>query len=103
MKNFSIAMKRFISNKNTVTILCTIAAILVLWVGYNMRVKSATKPVKVPYAVNTIEPQQQITKEDIDYMYVARDNLSEVYYRDVDDIIGKYVKLESTIHEGSFF
>ena len=103
MNNLTMKIKKILSNKNVVTILGFILIGIILIVAYNMRLNADLAPVKVPYAVNTIEPQQQITKEDIDYMYVARDNLSEVYYRDVDYIVGKYVKLESTIHEGSFF
>ena len=43
-------LKRFIGNKNTVTILCVIAGIVVLYVGYNYRVKSKINPTRVPYA-----------------------------------------------------
>lgn len=103
MKNFSIAMKRFISNKNTVTILCTIAAILVLWVGYNMRVKSATKPVKVPYAKVEIQPRTLITESMIGYMEVPQSMVSTNVIRINADIIGKYSNYNTLIPQGSMF
>lgn len=103
MKNLSITIKRFISNKNTVTILCTIAAILVLWVGYNMRVKSATTPVKVPYAKVEIQPRTLITESMIGYMEVPQSMVSTNVIRVNSEIIGKYSNYNTLIPQGSMF
>ena len=54
MNNMKTGLKRALTNKNTVTILGVILAVIVLYVGYNWRVKSATNPISVPYAVKTI-------------------------------------------------
>ena len=58
-------LKRFISNKNTVTIICVVAGVAVLYIGYNYRVSSAINPTTVPYARNTLEARHVITAEDI--------------------------------------
>ena len=66
-------LKRFIGNKNTVTILCVVAGVVVLYVGYNYRVSSAINPTTIPYARNTLEARHVITAEDIGYMEVNSD------------------------------
>ena len=50
MGNISISIKRFLGNKNTVTILGVIVGIIVLYVGYNWRVNQAVEPQTVPFA-----------------------------------------------------
>ena len=45
-----ISIKRFLGNKNTVTILGVIIGIVVLYFGYNIRVKQAVEPQQIPYA-----------------------------------------------------
>ena len=50
MNNMIIRFKRFIGNKNTVSILTMIVGIGVLIIGYNYRVNSKINPVTVPYA-----------------------------------------------------
>ena len=62
MKNVMIALKRFFSNKNTVTILCVLAIVLVLYFGYNYRINQATQPMMVPYARTEIQPRTLITE-----------------------------------------
>ena len=54
MNSFLIKLKRYIGNKNTVTILCVVAGFIVLAVGYNWRVKEAIKPETIPYAKKNI-------------------------------------------------
>ena len=43
MENLKVTLKRFLSNKNTVTIICGVLAILVLYIAYNARIKSLFK------------------------------------------------------------
>ena len=71
MGNILVKIKRFLSNKNTVTILCVLGGILVLYIGYNWCVSSATEPVRIPYAKTTLSSRQVITADDIGYMEVA--------------------------------
>ena len=63
MNNMKTGLKRALTNKNTVTILGVILAVIVLYVGYNWRVKSATNPISVPYAVKTISAGTEITED----------------------------------------
>ena len=65
MNSTSIKVKKFLSNRNTVTIICAIIGIIVLYVGYTMRIQSAVEPVSIPYAKVTIQPRMKITEEMI--------------------------------------
>ena len=47
----------------TITIICAIIGIIVLYVGYTMRIQSAVEPVSIPYAKVTIQPRMKITEE----------------------------------------
>ncbi len=50
MGSVLIAIKRFLKNRNTVTILAIIASLGVLYAAYHFRIKKATDPVNVAYA-----------------------------------------------------
>ena len=103
MNNFTLKLKMFFKNKNTVTILCALLAIGVLIVGYNWRVKEAIKPVKVPYAIKTIQPRTEITKDSFGYKEVARASLSDDVITDVKKLIGYYSSASTIIPKGSMF
>ena len=59
MGNLSTGIKKFLQNKNTVTVLGVVVAIIILYVAYNMRVQSAINPINVPYAKEQISPGTQ--------------------------------------------
>lgn len=103
MNNLGIKAKKFLSNKNTVTIIGVILAVLVLYFGYNWRVNRATEPVKVPFALTTIQPKTKITDDMIGYMNVARGAIKETVVVDPSKIIGKYSNINTMIPEGSMF
>jgi hypothetical protein len=63
MKNIVFNIKKFLTNKNTVTILGVFLGILVLYFGYNYRVQQAIRPERIPYALKTIQPRQKITED----------------------------------------
>ena len=65
MGNTTNGLKKFLQNKNTVTVIGVVLAVLVLYVGYNMRVKSAVNPITVPYAKETIKGGTQITQDKV--------------------------------------
>lgn len=50
MNNLKASMKKFLGNKNTVTILGIIVCLVVLYIGYNYRINSKVELVQVPYA-----------------------------------------------------
>ena len=70
MGNNASGIKKFLQNKNTVTVVGVVAAVLVLFIGYNIRVKSAINPITVPYAKQTINAGTQITESMVGTMQV---------------------------------
>lgn len=105
MGNKFTSLKKFFGNKNTVTFLCIILGIIVLYVGYNYRVQSSTNPVKIPYAKVALDAKTQITAEDIDYTEVPQSLIttSKTIVKNASDIIGKYVTYASSIPKNSYF
>lgn len=63
MGNLITTLKKFLSNKNTVTILGVFLGIIVLYVGYNWRVNEKVKFISVLYAKEEIGSNTQITPE----------------------------------------
>ncbi len=96
-------ISRMIKSKGFVTAVCAALAVIVLVVGYNIRINNATKPVRVPVASHTIEQKHQITQEDYTYVYIARDALKGNYITNVNEIVGKYTNVNVIIPEGSMF
>lgn len=103
MNNLSSSMKKFISNKNTITILGVVLCIAILYFGYSYRIKNQVSLTRVPYANQTIQPKKKITAEMISYMEVPQAFLVGSYYTNPDDIIGKYSNYNTMIAEGSLF
>lgn len=96
-------LKKALTNKNTVTVLGVLLAVIVLYVGYNWRVKSATNPIQVPYAKKTINPGIEITDEMVDVTDVPPAMLKGDVIRDKQAVVGKYTSPDSVIPEGSLF
>lgn len=61
MGNIVTTLKRFLSNKNTITIIGVLLGLIVLFVGYNYRINSAVSTITVPIAKKAIEARTQIT------------------------------------------
>lgn len=97
--------KRFIGNRNTVTILGIAACIGVLIIGYNYRVNQAMAPISVPYAKKAIPSRTLITSD-----MVGRIKVTSTYANDasnlvksVDEVVNKYVSYKTNIPKGSLF
>lgn len=104
MGSLSVGIKKFLANKNTVTILGVFAAVIVLYVGYNSTVNKAITPISVPYAVETISPGQQITEELIGVKNVSSETVSDGFaYTNKSDVLDKYANADSVIPKGSLF
>ena len=105
MANFLTTVKRFLSNKNTVTILGVIAGVLVLYIGYNWRVEQAVKPVTVPYAKVEISSRTQITEDMIGYMEVSSSLIkkSPNLIQNANQVLYNYASYGVTIPANSFF
>lgn len=95
--------KKFLKNKNTVTILGVLACLVILYVGYTMRINSQTKLVTVYYANQTIQPKTLITKDMVSRASVPESFILGTYYKNYSDIVGKYSNYNTLIAEGSLF
>jgi hypothetical protein len=102
MNNMSTGLKKFLSNKNTVTILGVLLMVVVIYIGYNWRVNIATNPIEVPYAINTISAGTEITADDVGTIEVPPAMLGDAI-RDSQSVIGKYTMADTVIPAGSLF
>lgn len=104
MGSLSVTIKRILSNKNTVTILGVVAAVFVLYFGYNRTVKNAIDPINVPYAKETIKPGTQITEDMMGTKNVSRETISDRFaFTDKNEVVNKYSNADSVIPKGSLF
>ncbi len=98
-----VGLKKFLSNKNTVTLICVIAGIAVLWYGYTERIRKQIQPVTVPYAKVQIRAGSLITEEMVGTISVPPAMLAGNPYRQTNDVVGKYAQADSIIPAGSLF
>ncbi len=103
MGNLTTSFKKFMQNKNTVTVVGVIAAIFVLYIAYTMRINRAINPVVVPYASEQIPAGTQITEAMVDTMEVPPAMLAGDVIQNKSDIIDKYSAADVVIPEGSLF
>ena len=105
MGNIVTTIKRFLGNKNTVTIIGVILGVLVLYIGYNYRVNQATSPVTVPYAKEELSSRTLITSDMIGYMEVSSSvvNSSDNLITNANELINNYVAFGTTIPANSMF
>ena len=96
-------IKKITKSKSFVTATCAVLAVLVLIVGYNLRIRNATQPVRVPVATRRLTARHLITEEDIRYVEIPSGALSGDYYPRAEYVIGDYVNYDTTIQEGSLF
>lgn len=103
MNNFVIGFKKFITNKNVVTVLGVVVVLIILFVGYTSSIKKETNPLQIPVANKKIGPQTQITSEDVAYVEVASRMVGEGVIRSSSQIVGKYTNVNVTVPKGSVF
>ena len=65
----------FLQNKNVITIIASIIIVVVLIVGYNIRVYSAVAMDTVPYAREEIPAKTEITEGMLDKVRIPRNAL----------------------------
>jgi len=104
MGNLVTTIKRFISNKNTVTILAIIAGVIVLWYFYNYRVNEAISTIKVPYAINAIDAGKKIESDNISTKEITRNAVknSEIITNQ-SELDNKYICIGTSIPKDGFF
>jgi hypothetical protein len=103
MNNLIFNLKKFLANKNTVTIIGVGLAIFILYFGYNYRISKAIQPKKMPYALETIQPREKITESMIGYANVPPSMVIGNYISNANYIIGKYANYNTLIPAGSLF
>lgn len=96
--------KKFFVNKTTVTLFGIAAGLIVLVGFYMYRVNKEVNPVRIPVANKELEATQEITEDDIEYVNVSSDFLSEAdVIRNVDELINHYVATGTSIPNGGMF
>ena len=103
MGNLVTNFKKFLQNKNTVTVIGVILAIVVLYFAYTIRINSAIHPVSVPYAAEQIKAGTQITEAMISTREVPPAMLDGEVILNVGEIIDKYAAADTVIPKGSLF
>ena len=103
MGNLTGGLTKFLQNKNTVTVVGVVAAIFVLYIAYTARVKAATNPTKVPYAVKQIAAGTQKKEKDVGTVEVPRSMLKGEVIVNKGEIVDKYTAADTVIPEGSLF
>lgn len=101
--NVGMSVKKFFTNKNTVTIIGVVLIVLILYFFYNMRIKKMTDPINVPYAIESLKPGTQITSDKVGVLSVPKAALKGTIITDARKVIGKFVNGDSIIPEGSMF
>ena len=105
MGNIGISIKRFLGNKNTVTILGVLIGIGVIYFGYNWRVNQAIEPQTVPFAKVEILGNELITDDKIGTVKVSKNMVetNDNLITNQSQVIGKYVRYDTTIPKGGLF
>ncbi len=104
MGNLVATIKRFISNKNTVTILAVLAGVIVLWYSYNQRVEAAITTTRIPYAIEAIDSGSKIEKDNLGQKEITQSTLKDNdIIQNETQIIDKYVCLGTSIPANGFF
>lgn len=108
MGNLVANIKKFILNKNSVTILGVFACIIILYIGYTIRINQKVKFISVLYATQEIQSNTQITEEMFSTIKVNSDLLNKSpniarSAKDIQDANGEffYVNFDSTIPANS--
>ena len=103
MNGIGTRIKKFLTNKNTVTIILTVVAIVVLYFFYNYRISQKTNPTSVPYALVDIASKTRITSDMVGIVDVPLAMIQGDVITDTSKIINYYVNADCTIPQGSLF
>lgn len=103
MKNFGNSLKRFIKNKNTITILGVLVIVGLLYFGYTYQINTQVKPVRVAVAATTIQPRTLIKDDMVTYIEIPQSAITSNTVKSSADIVGKYSNYNTIIPAGSMF
>ena len=97
-------LKRFLKNKNTVTIIGVVAILMILFLSYQYQLNRATTPVRgVPIAAVSIQPRTEITAEMLEYIDIPPSLMRDGVVTNRNAIIGMYSHYNTVIPQGSLF
>lgn len=106
LDNVKTNLKRFISNRNTVTFILVLVCIVIVYFAYNYLVNKAISPVNIPYSTTLIKEKTAITNDMIGTVKISGtfvtssgEGLMQARMR----IIDKYVATGYQIPPYSFF
>ncbi len=103
MNNIMVSLKKFFTNKNTVTVIGVLVIIGVLFWGYTSTINSQVEPIRIPVATETIQPRQLITAEMIEFIEVPSVAVTSNVIRNSSALIGSYSNINTVIPAGSMF
>ncbi len=103
MGNLTTGIRKFLQNKNTVTVIGVVLAIFILYIAYTMRIKSSINPINVPYAAEQISAGTQITEGMIAMRQVPPSMLEGDVITNRGEIVDKYTSVDTVIPKGSLF
>lgn len=103
MNNLVASAKKFLRNKNIVTIVGVVIILILLYVGYSTQINNAVEPVQIPVATQTIQPRTEITDDMVQIVDMPNVSLRDNVIRSKSQIVGKYSNVNSVIPEGSMF
>ncbi len=104
MGNLVTTLKRFLSNKNTVTILAVLAGIIILWYFYNSRVEDAITTIKIPYAVERIDTGKKIESDNLEYKEITQSTTKDSdIVTNITELEDKYVCIGTSVPANGFF
>ena len=103
MNNILVSLKKFFTNKNTVTVLGVIAILALLYFGYSKTIDNQVRPTRIPVASTTLQPRTLITDDMINYVEVPAAWVSGNVIRNSNSIVGKYTAINTVIPAGSMF
>ena len=103
MGSILVGIKRFLKNKNTVTIIAILASLGILYGAYYFRIKKATDPVSIPYATREIGPRTLITSDMVGIKKIPGGVVKGEAIVNKNDIVGKYVSNEAVIPQNGLF
>lgn len=103
MNNIINSLKRFFTNKNTITIIGVVVIVGLLYVLYTHQIGTQVNPIKIPVAKTNIQPRTLITENMIEYITVPSATVTTGVYRNSNLIIGKYSNYNTMIPQGSMF
>lgn len=103
MNNLAASAKRFLKNKNMVTIIGVIIILILLYIGYSTQINRAVEPIQIPVATQTIQPRTEITDDMVSLIDMPNVSLSDNVIRSRSQIVGMYSNVNSVIPEGSMF